>query len=134
MAYRLRSILGLAWSRPEPPCVSEHLRGLPSSQHQAHQPATGTVSAVFSFVRQWAGTGALHMRQTVKSLSWLIWFGLLASFASAQQAPSADLAKKCRALAVKAHPTRPAGARTGIERAQRSYFQDCIAKGGNVQN
>lgn len=74
------------------------------------------------------------MRQTSKLLSSLIWLALLASVASAEQAPSADLAKKCRALAIKAHPTQPAGAKSGNERSQRIYFQDCIAKGGNVQN
>ena len=44
---------------------------------------------------------------------------------------SAELAKKCRALAIKAHPTERAG--TGAyAQAQRDYFQDCIAKGGNM--
>jgi len=42
---------------------------------------------------------------------------------------SAELAKKCRALAIKAHPR--AGNRAYAQ-AQRDYFQDCIAKGGNM--
>jgi hypothetical protein len=46
---------------------------------------------------------------------------------------SAELAKKCRALTIKAHPTKPAGRKNGAyAQAQRDYFQDCIAKGGNM--
>jgi hypothetical protein len=46
---------------------------------------------------------------------------------------SAELAKKGRALAIKAHPTERAGSRAGAyAQAQRDYFQDCIAKGGNM--
>jgi len=46
---------------------------------------------------------------------------------------SAELAKKCRALAIKTHPTKPAGSKDGAyAQAQRDYFQDCIAKGGNM--
>jgi hypothetical protein len=33
--------------------------------------------------------------------------------------------------AIKAHPTERAGSR-GYAQAQRDYFQDCIAKGGNM--
>jgi hypothetical protein len=42
---------------------------------------------------------------------------------------SAELAKKCRALAIKAHPNKAGRA---YAQAQRDYFQDCIAKGGNM--
>jgi hypothetical protein len=45
---------------------------------------------------------------------------------------SVELAKKCRALALKAHLTKPAGSKNGYAQAQRDYFQDCIAKGGNM--
>jgi hypothetical protein len=46
---------------------------------------------------------------------------------------SAELAKKCRALAIKAQPTKPVGSKNGAyAQAQRDYFQDCIAKGGNM--
>jgi hypothetical protein len=44
---------------------------------------------------------------------------------------SADLAKKCRALAIKAHPTERA-ATIPYAQAQRDYFQNCVAKGGNM--
>jgi len=46
---------------------------------------------------------------------------------------SAELAKKCRELMIKAHPTKRAGSKDGAyAQAQRDYFQDCIAKGGNM--
>jgi len=45
---------------------------------------------------------------------------------------SAELAKKCRALAIKAHPNKPAG--RAYAQAQRDYFQDCIAKGGKCRS
>jgi hypothetical protein len=44
---------------------------------------------------------------------------------------TAELAKKCRALA--AHPTQPAGSKHGTEQAQRNYFRDCVDKNGNAQ-
>jgi hypothetical protein len=46
---------------------------------------------------------------------------------------TAELAKKCRALAIKAHPPTVPGKRTGSEQAQRDYFRDCVAKNGNVE-
>ena len=64
-----------------------------------------------------------------------------AEAASAQEAtppsgpPSAELAKKCLAPAVKAHPVPPAGSnRSGYAQAQRLYFKDCIARNGNMSN
>jgi hypothetical protein len=41
----------------------------------------------------------------------------------------ADLARKCRALMIKAHPIEVFGS-AGSAAAQRVYFQDCIRKGG----
>jgi hypothetical protein len=41
---------------------------------------------------------------------------------------SAQLAKTCRALAIKAHPTQRAGSGTGSAQVQRDYFQECVAK------
>jgi hypothetical protein len=48
------------------------------------------------------------------------------------QAITADLAKKCREMAIKAHPTLPAGSPTGYAAAQRSFFNECVAKQGNM--
>ena len=46
----------------------------------------------------------------------------------------ADDAKKCRALAIKAHPSPVAGSKaSGVEQAQRSYFQACVAKAGKEE-
>jgi hypothetical protein len=45
-----------------------------------------------------------------------------------------ELAKTCRALAIKAHPTQPAGSSTASAQAQRDYFKECIAKRGNMPN
>ena len=39
----------------------------------------------------------------------------------------AELAKTCRALAIKAHPTQRAGSKTTSAQAQRDYFQGCVA-------
>src|SRR5215831_2342925 len=47
---------------------------------------------------------------------------------------SAELAKRCRALAIKAHPTQPAGTRNAWGQAQRDYFQECVAKSGDMQD
>jgi hypothetical protein len=46
---------------------------------------------------------------------------------------SAELAKKCRALAIKAHPTQQPGKKSGYELGQREYFRDCVANEGNVE-
>jgi hypothetical protein len=57
---------------------------------------------------------------------------LTPSFAQQQtQQVSAELAKKCREMAVKAHPTQLAGT-SPYAAAQRAYFRQCIAKGGNM--
>jgi hypothetical protein len=47
---------------------------------------------------------------------------------------SAELAKTCRELAIKAHPTQRQGSATGSGQAQRDYFKECVAKRGNMQN
>ena len=48
------------------------------------------------------------------------------------EALTAELAKKCRALAIKAYPTQPAGGKSSSERSQRDYFQTCVANNGNM--
>jgi hypothetical protein len=47
---------------------------------------------------------------------------------------TAELAKRCRELAIKAHPPQPAGTKIGTEQAQRDYYRDCITKNGNMQD
>ena len=56
----------------------------------------------------------------------------LLSSAPGASAITAELAKKCRALAIKAHPTARAGTKGGSEGAQRTFYNDCVAKDGNV--
>ena len=53
--------------------------------------------------------------------------------ATCASALTAEVAKKCRAFAIKAHPTVLPGKKTGSEAAQRAYFQDCVAKEGKVE-
>lgn len=55
----------------------------------------------------------------------------LASTATPARAISAELAKKCRELAIKAHPPAPVG--TPYAAAERQYYLDCIAKDGKVE-
>jgi hypothetical protein len=46
---------------------------------------------------------------------------------------SAELAKKCEGMAIKAHPPKPAG--TGAyAQAEREYFRKCIANKGNMDD
>ena len=44
---------------------------------------------------------------------------------------SVDLAKKCRSLMIKAHPTELYGA-TGSAGLQRAYYQKCISQQGQM--
>jgi hypothetical protein len=82
------------------------------------------------------------MNTIIRALGTFIALGLAGSTLLAEPAPashsdqatpiSAELAKTCRALAIKAHPTQPAGSRTASGEAQRRYFQECVAKRGNM--
>jgi hypothetical protein len=76
------------------------------------------------------------MSKTAMSLAALV-LTLVAYLPATQpsSAITADLAKKCRALAIKAHPSPTPGSKaTGVEKAQREYFKACIDKGGKVEN
>jgi len=44
---------------------------------------------------------------------------------------TAALAKKCQAMAYKAHPPTLAGVKNGTAQAQRDYYAACIANNGN---
>jgi hypothetical protein len=77
------------------------------------------------------------MATLAKNFSTLIVLALTAYLSMAQPASaiSVELAKKCRAMAIKAHPTQIAGTKqTGIEKAQRDYFRECVAKDGKMEN
>ena len=74
------------------------------------------------------------MTAFMKALSVALFFVVPACGAYAQTGSSltADLAKKCREQAVKAHPTPKAGTKaSGAEKAQREAFQACITKGSS---
>ena len=84
------------------------------------------------------------MNAVIGTLGTLIVLGLAGTASLAQTAPTvrsnttapinAELAKTCRALAIKAHPTQLTGSSTASGQAQRDYFKECVAKRGNMQN
>lgn len=47
---------------------------------------------------------------------------------------SADLAKKCRAMAIKAHPPQLAGTKKGSAQAERTFYKQCITNDGAPPN
>jgi hypothetical protein len=53
------------------------------------------------------------------------------SAVSPAAAISADLAKKCRGMAIKAHPPAPAGT-SPYAQAEREFFRECISKNGDM--
>jgi hypothetical protein len=57
---------------------------------------------------------------------------LFAQFVAATPAVAitADLANKCRQLAIKAHPPQRVGAKTGSAEVERKYYRDCLTNGG----
>jgi hypothetical protein len=61
---------------------------------------------------------------------------VVSSAASAQSdsPPSAELAKKCREMTVKAYPPVPAGTKKGTAQAERDFFKKCIENRGQNQN
>ena len=59
--------------------------------------------------------------------------GLSSAATPSRAAVSADLAKKCRAMMVEAHPSQFYGA-TGTAAAQRDYFKQCISRQGRMDN
>jgi hypothetical protein len=46
---------------------------------------------------------------------------------------TAELAKKCRALAIKAYPTLPAGTRNGSAESQREFYLRCVERDGDIE-
>jgi hypothetical protein len=56
----------------------------------------------------------------------------MTSIGTPASAISADLANKCRAMAIKAHPPTLPGAKKGSAQAERAFYQSCIANGGHA--
>jgi hypothetical protein len=72
------------------------------------------------------------MTKSAMTFSMLMVLALTAYLAAGQPASaiSVELAKKCREIAIKAHPPQMAGSKaTGIEKAERDSFRECVAKG-----
>jgi hypothetical protein len=66
----------------------------------------------------------------------LIWIGLV-TMTNAASAVTVEVARKCAAVTAKAYPPRvignpAAGSANGTGPAERSYYQKCVANGGNV--
>jgi len=54
---------------------------------------------------------------------------------TSSRAITVELAKKCRQMALQAHPTKLPGTKnSGVEAAQRSYFSQCVATDGKMQD
>ena len=60
--------------------------------------------------------------------------GLMAALAlpGPASAITAELAKKCQALAAKAHPMAIPGSKVGTAKAERDYFGACIQNNGTM--
>jgi hypothetical protein len=62
----------------------------------------------------------------------LLVFAAMAPAAEPASALDAALARKCREMAIAAHPTQPAGSSSGHAAAQREYFNKCVANEGKM--
>ena len=70
----------------------------------------------------------------MKTGRWVILAGGLLLIATPSQAGiSVELAKKCRAMAIEAHPTQLYGM-NGSATPQREYYNACVARDGNMQD
>lgn len=45
---------------------------------------------------------------------------------------SAELAIKCRDMAIKAHPPKQPGAKAGYAQAERDFFRACVSNNGKM--
>jgi hypothetical protein len=58
--------------------------------------------------------------------------GLVVLATESDGAISVELAKKCRAMAIKAHPTVLYGSRARSATSQREYYNECVAREGDM--
>ncbi len=74
------------------------------------------------------------MNSIVKAFFVSVLFGLPAILAATTPAAaiSADLAIKCRQMAIKAHPPQRIGSKTGTAGEERKFYRDCLANGGST--
>lgn len=59
---------------------------------------------------------------------------LILAAVSPAAAISADLAKKCRDMALKAYPPPTPPGNKAYAQAERDFFGDCVAKNGQMQD
>ena len=55
---------------------------------------------------------------------------VILSMPSTASAITAELAKKCRTMAIKKYPPVPAGTKTGNAKAERDFYLTCITNNG----
>jgi hypothetical protein len=75
----------------------------------------------------------LLIEEEVMSLSKAMTLSLVLGFVSfassvAAETLTAELAKKCRELMIKAYPRPPVGSKFGNAQKQRDYFRACVAQ------
>lgn len=80
--------------------------------------------------------GGSLMRKLVQSLAMSAAFAAVVTFSAMQfaHAISADLARKCRELAIKSHPPTVVGSSKGAAQAERDSFRQCVARGGKADS
>ena len=73
---------------------------------------------------------SLRRKRSLIGASAVLAFTLLPTVASSI---TAELAKKCRAMAITAYPTVLAGNRKGSAENQREFFQRCVDRNGDIE-
>jgi hypothetical protein len=65
---------------------------------------------------------------------WLTLFSMMTVLSAPVPAfaVSADLAKKCRAMAIKTYPSARIGSKTGNSKAQFTYYRTCLDNNGTM--
>src|SRR4051812_20214728 len=95
----------------------------------------GNKIALFELLH-WGGTSReVVMRSSIGAslLTLALALGLSSAVTPLRAEISADLAKKCRAMMIAAHPTQMYSA-TGTAAAQRDYFKQCVSRQGRMDN
>lgn len=60
-------------------------------------------------------------------------FAVLISVGQPASAITAELAKKCREMAFKAHPPVAIGSKKSNAKGQQDYYKQCVAKNGKME-
>jgi hypothetical protein len=85
---------------------------------------------------RYSGAKGASMTNVVRRLGSLLLVLLVIAVCSAVPASaiSVELAKKCRDMAVKAHPPPIRLGNKAYAQAERDFFAQCVAKNGHVDN